>query len=95
MSNGFIVDADATFVQQFFDFTETKSETMVQPDGVANKFTKKTMGLVAGGLNCQHASQKRVKLTILGKSLKSGEKFTVSTKISYVFMSVSFYHCLR
>ena len=48
LTNGFIGDGDATFGQQFFDFTETEAETMVQPDGVANNFGGKAMTLVGG-----------------------------------------------
>ncbi len=56
LTNSFIGDGDATFGQQFFDFTETEAETMVQPDGVANNFRRKAMALVAG-LFGFHAAQ--------------------------------------
>jgi len=49
-------DGGATFGQQFFDFTETEAETMVQPDGAAINFRRKTMALVPRCLNFHHAS---------------------------------------
>ncbi len=56
LTNGFIGDGDAAFGQQFFDFTETEAEPMVQPDGMANNFRGKTVTLVAGCLKF-HAAQ--------------------------------------
>ena len=56
LTNGFIGDGEATFGEQFFYFTEAEAEAVVQPDGVANNFRRKTMAVVAG-LFGFHAAQ--------------------------------------
>ncbi len=48
LSNGFIGDGDASFSQEFFDFTKAEAESMVEPHGVADNFRGKTMTLIAG-----------------------------------------------
>jgi hypothetical protein len=49
LANGFIGDGDASFGEEFFDFTEAQTESMVQPHGVANNVRGKAMPLVTGG----------------------------------------------
>ena len=56
LANGFIGDSDASFGEEFFHFAETEAEPMVQPDGMADNFGRKTVTLVAGCLNF-HAAQ--------------------------------------
>ncbi len=34
LTNGFVGHRDASFGEQFFDFTETQGESMVKPDGI-------------------------------------------------------------
>jgi len=38
LSDGFIRDGDSTFGQEFFHFTETEAESIVEPDGVTDNF---------------------------------------------------------
>jgi len=38
LTNGFVVHCDASFGEQFFDFTETQGESMVLPGGMADNF---------------------------------------------------------
>jgi hypothetical protein len=56
LPNGFIGDGEASFGEQFFHFTETEAEPMVEPDGVTDNFRGKAMTLVAGLMNF-HAPQ--------------------------------------
>jgi len=48
LANGFVGDGDVSFRQEFFDFTEAQTESMVEPDGVTDNFRGKTMTLIAG-----------------------------------------------
>jgi hypothetical protein len=48
LPNGFIGDGDASFSQEFFDFTKAEAESMVEPDGVTDNFRGKPVTLVAG-----------------------------------------------
>jgi hypothetical protein len=56
LAKGFIGDRDASFGKQLFDLSETEIEPMVQPDGVANNFGRKTMTLIARCFG-SHATQ--------------------------------------
>ena len=56
LTNRFVGDGDASFGEEFFDFTEAQTETMIEPDGVTDNFRRKTMALVANCFGC-HASQ--------------------------------------
>jgi hypothetical protein len=46
--NRFIGNGDSTLSQEFFDLTETQTESMVEPHGVANNLRGKPVTLVAG-----------------------------------------------
>jgi hypothetical protein len=48
LSNGFIGDGDTTFGEEFFDFTKTQAESMVEPHGVTDNFRGKPVTLVTG-----------------------------------------------
>lgn len=56
LSDAFIRDDDAAFGEEFFDFTEAQTESMVEPDGVADDGRRKPMALVADGCGV-HAEQ--------------------------------------
>jgi len=56
LTNGFICGGDAAFGEKFFHLTKTEAETMVQPDGVADNFSGKTVTLIAEPLSV-HAAQ--------------------------------------
>ena len=47
LTNGFIRDGDTPFSQQLFNLTEADTESMVEPDGVADDFGWETVALVA------------------------------------------------
>lgn len=49
LANRFIGDGDTSFGKEFFDFTETETEPMIQPNSVVNNFGRKTMTLIANG----------------------------------------------
>lgn len=38
LTNGFVGHRDASFGEEFFHFTETQGESMVQPDGMTDNF---------------------------------------------------------
>lgn len=46
MSNGFIGNYDSAFGEKILDISETQAETMIDPDGMANDFDRKTVTVV-------------------------------------------------
>jgi hypothetical protein len=48
LSNRFIGHGDASFGEEFFDFTEAQTEPMVEPHRMTNNFRGKPVTLVAG-----------------------------------------------
>ncbi len=47
----FVGHENAAFSQQFFHFAETETKSMVEPDGVTDNVSRKTMTLVANRWN--------------------------------------------
>jgi hypothetical protein len=45
-SNRFIRDEDSPFGEKILDIPEAQAETMVNPDGIANNFGRKTMTVI-------------------------------------------------
>jgi len=45
----FVGHLDASLDEQFFDFTETQAESMVEAHGVTDNFRGEPVSLVAGG----------------------------------------------
>jgi len=56
LANRFIDDSDASFSQEFFDFTKAQAEAMIEPHGVADNVRREPMALVAGCCGA-HATQ--------------------------------------
>ena len=52
----FIGHDDPAFREEFFDFTKTETEAVIQPDGVADDCRRESVPLVANGLSL-HAIQ--------------------------------------
>jgi len=48
LAHGFVGHRDSPFSQEFFQFTEAQTESMIQPAGVTNNFSGKTVTWVAG-----------------------------------------------
>jgi hypothetical protein len=48
LANGFVGHGDSTFGEEFFDFTETEAEAVIQPHGVTDDLRGEPMTLVAG-----------------------------------------------
>ena len=48
LTNGFVGYRDASFGEDFFHFTETQGESIVQPDGMTDNFGGEPVTLVAG-----------------------------------------------
>jgi hypothetical protein len=46
-SNRFIRDDDSPFHEKILDISEAQAETMVNPDGIADDFWRKTMTVIA------------------------------------------------
>jgi hypothetical protein len=38
LANGFIRYRDSTFSEEFFDFTEAHTQSMIEPEGMADDF---------------------------------------------------------
>ena len=56
MSNGFIGDHDSAFGEKILDISETQAETMIDPDGMANDFDRKTVTVVTRTMGFQALS---------------------------------------
>jgi hypothetical protein len=48
LANRFVGYGDASFGQEFFDLTEAETESMIEPNRMADNFRRKAMTLVAG-----------------------------------------------
>jgi hypothetical protein len=55
LANGFIRHRDSTFREECFDFTDAQTQSMIEPDGVADDFREKAMALAVGCFGCQTA----------------------------------------
>lgn len=56
LTNRFIGESDAACCEEFFNFTETEADLMVQLDRMADNFRRKAMALIAGCFGF-HAAQ--------------------------------------
>lgn len=63
LTSGLLGDGDATFGQELFHITETETESMIQPHGVASNFSEKTVALVAGSFGFPATELATPKLT--------------------------------
>ena len=63
LPNGFVRHDDASFGQQILNIPEAQAVSVIQPDGVADDFRRKTMPKVAGSSNVHPGIVPRGELT--------------------------------